>query len=161
MISWLLNKFANWALSKNKPGSYQGEDDNRWAYVIETDGSPYLTRILSPRIFGYRVFLHHFHRPDIDQHLHNHPWKWAASLILNGSYTEERLEGVYGTQAITFTQKVKRFNLLRDTDYHKVLELHGDVWTLFLTGPRIQDWGFLVEGQHVPWTEYLMKKWSE
>ena len=62
------------------------------AYTIETDGDPYLTRILLSRLlpikrlFGIGVYLHRFHRPDIDQHLHNHPWRWAASLILNGSY---------------------------------------------------------------------------
>src|ERR1700692_2623605 len=94
MISRLLNRFATWALSKNKPGSYAGEDDKRWAYQIETDGSPYLTRIMFPRIFGVRVYLHHFHRPDNDRHLHNHPWKWTKSFVLCGSYTEERLAGL-------------------------------------------------------------------
>ncbi|MGN6103521.1 MAG: hypothetical protein ACTHU0_00210 [Kofleriaceae bacterium] len=50
------------------------------------------------------------------------------------------------------------FNRLTDTDYHRVRELRGDVWTLFITGPRVQDWGFLVDGDHVPWTKYLGKE---
>ncbi len=162
MLSKLLGKFAKWALSKNAPGGYSGEDDKRWAYTIETDGSPYLTRIMFPRIFGMRLFLHHFHRGDGDQDLHNHPWKWAASLVLSGFYIEERLEGVIPMKGLkptvmTETRVVTRFNFLRDTDYHRVDSLHGDVWTLFLTGPRTQDWGFLVEGNHVPYTTYLGK----
>lgn len=165
MIGALLNRFAKWALSKNAPGGYDGEDDKRWAYTIETDGDPYLTRILLSRLLpikrflGIGVYLHHFHRPDIDQHLHSHPWKWAASLVLNGSYTEERLEGVLGTVTLTEDRHVTRFNFLRDTDYHSVKELHGDVWTLFITGPRHgDDWGFLVDDNHVLWTTYLKKE---
>lgn len=164
MLAFLLNKFANWALSKNAPGGYAGEDDKRWAYVIETDGSPYLTRIMFPRVLGVRVFLHRFHRGDGDQDLHNHPWKWAASLVLCGAYTEERLEGVLehitGLKPTTMTvdRLITHFNFLRDTDYHRVDKLHGDVWTLFVTGPRTQDWGFLVDGKHVPYQTYLGKK---
>lgn len=167
MISRLLNKFTNWALSKNPPGGYAGEDDERWAYTIETEGDPYLTRVLLSRWlpikkwFGIGIYLHHFHRPDIDQHLHNHPWTWGMSFVLSGSYTEERLEGFLETmppQILTDTRRVSRFNFIRDTDYHKVKELHGDVWTLFITGRRHEnDWGFLVDGVHVPWTKYLSK----
>lgn len=164
VTSRALDAFARWAVSKNTPGAYQGEDDKRWAYTIETDGSPYLTRVLFSNLlpikkwFGIGVYLHHFHRPDIDRYLHSHPWRWAASVILTGSYDEERLEGVIGTEAITSTARVAHFNILRDTDYHKVLELHGDVWTLFITGPRLlTDWGFLVDGVHVPWRDYLGK----
>lgn len=167
MLAGLLDKFAKWALSKNAPGGYAGEDGKRWAYVIETDGSPYLTRIMSPRIFGMRVFLHHFHRGNGDQDLHNHPWKWAASLVLAGSYVEERLEGVIPNfvpgvpglkpTTITYDRVVRFFNFLRDTDYHRVAKLNGDVWTLFVTGPRTQEWGFLVDGKHVDYRTYLGK----
>ncbi|MGN6103684.1 MAG: hypothetical protein ACTHU0_01140, partial [Kofleriaceae bacterium] len=99
VIAGALRRFAEWALSRNPPGGYAGEDDKRWAYTIETDGDPYLTRVLLPRIripgvCDFRPMLHRFHRPDVDQHLHNHPWKWAVSLILSGSYVEERFDQV-------------------------------------------------------------------
>lgn len=166
MIDKLLQKFADYALSKNAPGSYAGEDDERWAYTITTDGSPYLTRILLSRLLklkdklGVGVYIHKFHRPDIDQHLHNHPWKWAFSVILSGSYTEERFvdvvsNGGLAPLTVSKTRRVRWFNKLTDADYHKVETLHGDVWTLFITGPRTQDWGFLVDGEHVPWKKYL------
>lgn len=154
----LLNKFATWSLSKNKPGPYCGEDDKRWAYVIETNGDRYLTRIMFPRVLGVRVFLHHFHRPDGDRNLHNHPWTWAASAILCGSYDEERLVApeLDGNLA-TDVRRVRWFNWLTDQDYHAVKKLHGDVWTLFVTGPRVQDWGFLTDKGHVSWREYLKR----
>jgi hypothetical protein len=165
VIARLLQKFADWALSKNAPGGYGGEDDKRWAYTIETDGDPYLTRVILSRLlklrdrFGVGVFLHKFHRHDIDRHLHNHPWKWAFSIILSGSYTEERLEAYLPMIGmVSNTQRVRWFNYLTDADYHAVKQLHGDVWTLFITGPRIQDWGFLVDGKHVPWKKYLGKQ---
>lgn len=171
MLARLLDKFARWALSKNAPGPYKGEDDKRWAYVIETNGDPYLTRVLSPRLFGCRLYLHHFHRPDGDRNLHSHPWKWAASLILSGSYDEERIapdaddivrlyeaSGAGKAHRGMFTRgrRVRWFNFLRKGDYHAVTKLHGDVWTLFLVGPSHgEGWGFLVDGEHVPWDKYL------
>ena len=173
MLSWALNKFSQWALSKNAPGSYAGEDDTRWAYTITTGDSKYLTRILLSRLLGLKdllgigVYIHNFHREDIDQHLHNHPWGWAFSVVLSGSYTEERMVGLgepemvgilesrQVRQVITDVRRVRFFNRLTKNDYHKVLQLHGDVWTLFITGPRIQDWGFLVNGRHIPWKQYL------
>lgn len=164
-----LSSFASWALSKNPPGPYRGEDDTRWAYTIVVDGEKYLTRILSPRLFGCRVYLHHFHRPDVGRHLHNHPWKWAASLLLSGSYEEDRLDEATASATKTFRhlgvltedellsehKHVHRANFIADTDYHRVTRLHGDVWTLFVVGPENKEWGFFVDGEHVPWKKHL------
>jgi hypothetical protein len=164
VLNRLLSKFTDWALARNAPGGYTGEEDGRWAYTIETDNSPYITRVLAPRIFGFRVMLHHIHRADDDRELHNHPWAWAFSCILSGSYDEERLEAIvpsagdiHAAQVLTEKRRVRRFNRLNDADYHRIEKLHGDVWTLFVTGPRVQDWGFLKDGVHVPWSEYLSR----
>jgi hypothetical protein len=168
LLARALGAFANWALSQNAPGSYAGEDDKRWAYTIETDGNPYLTRILFPRVFGFRPMLHRFHRADLDRHIHNHPWALAFSFILCGSYVETRLDveadallhrlGRRADRDPTITRRVRWFNVLTDADYHKVDRLNGEVWTLFVTGKRMQDWGFLVDGEHVPWREYFAKR---
>lgn len=172
MIARILSKFTEWALARNAPGSYAGEDDKRWAYTISTNGSPYLTRVMAPRITlplvgSFRVMLHYFHRPDVDAHPHSHPWKWAASLVLSGAYEETRVvDGELAWNNFrgewmkpTVTRLVSRFNKLTARDYHKVDKLHGEVWTLFVTGDRSPDdnWGFLVEDRHVPWRKYLGK----
>lgn len=169
MLATLLNRFASWALKKNK--GVMGE--KCWAYVIEGGGTPYLTRIMLPwRVFGVRPFLHKFHRPDEDDNLHNHPWKKSLSVILTGSYDETRTlsdaadcvrlyeasgAGKARLEDFTHTRRVRFFNYLTDADYHKIDRLHGEVWTLFITGPRIQSWGFLVNGAHISWREYLSK----
>lgn len=186
MLARLLTRVMDWALAKNGGGIYEGEDSPKWAYTIRApDGSAYLSRLLLPRVrlpFGlgdFRPMLHHFHRPDEDREKHNHPWKRAFSLVLCGAYDEERLAGdpnphrymsemgqcnfcaawrgeCPGHAADVDEKKVRWFNFLRDTDYHRVTRLHGDVWTLFVSGPRTQDWGFLTEdGVHVPWKEFL------
>lgn len=167
MLASLLERFARWALSRNAPGNYLSEDDSRWAYTISTQGRPYLTRVLAPwgRLLGVRPYLHHFHRDDGDQPLHNHPWRWGLSIVLCGSYDEERFESAdehalrERTQEHAALQVVRRrvrwVNWLTHEDYHRVTALHGEVWTLFITGPRLQDWGFFTGGRHVPHAEYL------
>lgn len=178
LINKALNLFASWAVERGKgmpvydPGvkvKTSADAPHRvWGYTIEdfVDNSPYLTRVLFPRVFGFRPMLHKFHRPDGDRALHNHPWKWAFSIVLRGSYTEERLldeEEINGTEARrTVTRIVRWFNVLRDTDFHRVRELHGEeVWTLFVTGPRIQGWGFLDGDEFTEWRTYIDRKKAE
>lgn len=158
LLSKALRHFTDWALSKYAAGGYKGEDDHRRAYTIETDGDKYLTRVilLPRRLFGVNVYLHNFHREDADRSLHNHPWKWTRSIILAGSYDEERLAHPEREGCLDVVERTVRwFNTLNEHDYHRVTRLHGDVWTLFITGPRVQDWGFLTPNGHVPWQDFL------
>lgn len=164
MIANILKHVMRWAVEKNGNVGYRGEDAKAWAYTIAApDGSPYLSRLLLPRIrLPYlgtvRPMLHQFHRPDDDRELHNHPWARAWSLILTGSYVEERLaDPVTGTTA---TKIVRWFNALTDRDFHRVVSLHGDVFTLFVTGDRVQDWGFYDVGrdEFTPHRDFFKKK---
>ncbi len=171
LINRALNRFAAWAIAQGvdpDPGVKTKAPPRVWGYTVKDylDGGPYLTRILFPRVFGFRPMLHRFHRADGDRALHNHPWKISYSLILRGSYTEERKlddEEINGTNAPrTRTRLVRWFNILRDTDFHRVVELRGDeVWTLFVTGPRVQSWGFEEDGEFTDWREYIDRKKAE
>lgn len=61
--------------------------------TINVEGKPYLTRYTLFSVPGKNgaIFLHHFHSSDkADGDLHNHPWKWAQSLILKGGYYEKK-----------------------------------------------------------------------
>jgi hypothetical protein len=111
----------------------------------------YITRTLFPRLRGRRYMLHRIHIPDTDRGIHNHPWEWCRSHILTGSYVEERLlaDGTIETKI------VDSYNELTKDDFHRIVELRGEVWTLFEAGPRYQDWGFKVEGRFVPWRDYV------
>lgn len=148
VLQQVLDRIPKWDRDSNTP------EPPVWQYTINgRDGSPYLTRAMLPRFLGVRVMLHHFHRPDEDDCMHNHPWAWALSLVLKGSYVETRMPLLKATR----TRVVKFFNLISSHDYHKVDALKGDVWTLFITGPRVQDWGFLTPEGHVPWEEFLKR----
>lgn len=140
--------------------------------ITGEDNTPYLSRF---RIVGwmpgstwrwpFSVYLHHFHRPDLDDAHHNHPWSWAVSLILTGGYTEEvPLAELHGGHLVIGERRLRpgRLNFLRSDSYHCVKELHGEVWTLFIVGPKAHSWGFWVPGRgHVPWRERLAERGIE
>jgi hypothetical protein len=141
----LLQKLMSWGLTRTTIP---------FAYVIPNmaDKTPYITRFLFPRAFlPVRPLLHHIHQADGDRDVHNHPWKWSFSLILKGSYTEKRWLG--GDEYKT--RRVRWFNFIRANDFHTIIELHGDVWTLFFAGPRTQDWGFQTKKGFVDHQTYL------
>lgn len=100
----------------------------RW-YVFSSDsGSPYLGRIyiihllrsLLPALYVHRIF-----RSDEDRELHNHPWKWALSLVVTGGYIEERMEGIDGT-IVSRVVKPWSFNLIRSDSYHCLTMLDAE-----------------------------------
>jgi len=193
MLARALKRIMRWAIAKNGGDQigYLGEDDPRWAYVIKApDGSPYLSRLLLPRvrlpIIGeVRPMIHQFHRPDLDQEPHSHPWERAFSLILSGAYEEERVVGdprsdrymneigqcrfcsqwrgeCPGHPYDIDTKVVRFFNTLSGDEYHRVVRLQGDVFTLFVAGEKKpgDEWGFLTaEGDHITSEVYfaLMK----
>lgn len=151
-------------------------------HVITTRdvGEPYLTRYFltrqsyktegmgqsenAPR-FG--LYLHHFHRGDDGAELHNHPWRWAVSLVLRGGYSEERRAfkampvpggSVWRAVVVRRTVRPGAINFLTARDFHRVdlLDAEG-AWTLFLVGPISQSWGFWdrVSGVFTPWKRFL------
>lgn len=121
------------------------QNGQAWTYTINgRDGSPYITRTLLPRIGAERVLLHQIHRPDADPYLHNHPWATARFLVLTGGYVEHRL---VGDEVITRTLVSGDINSLDADTFHRVDSVLPNTWTLGLVGPRVQAWGFLVDGK--------------
>lgn len=132
---------------------------------------PYLTRYLiegslalgTDELYPYpSAFIHHFHTPDQERDLHSHPWPWSQSVVLAGGYTERRARswvdwrGVARIgQVVTRTYGPGDTNRFEVGDYHSVDELHGDTWTLFMTGPVDRTWYFWENGKPVHWQEYL------
>lgn len=144
-------------------------------WVIETEGDPYLARHYIfrkdwipdrfKRFLGWvpSVFVHEFQRGDMDDEVHNHPWKLSCSLILAGGYIEERAfykEGRWSLKSKTFRPGM--INVISDHDFHRVALLEGKTtWTLFVAGPQTgQSWGFLdiPTGEFVPWREFVARR---
>jgi hypothetical protein len=127
-----------------------------WTYTIRGfDGSDYLTRTLLPRIGDRRVMVHHIHRADTDRWLHNHPWREASFHIMCGGYVEERLvDGDIQSRAYTPGDT----NHLDAGTFHRITSVLPNTWTVGLIGPRVQDWGFLVDDALVPWRDYFAQQ---
>jgi hypothetical protein len=115
--------------------------------IIYIDGLAYKTRyFLTSRPVGDETgppgwYLHHYHRPDADRRLHNHPWTRATTRILRGGYSEIR--GYDDGARYIFTKRAGDTGEIFERTFHRVASLHGDTWTLFHAGPKHgRGWGF-------------------
>lgn len=98
--------------------------------------------------------IHHILRADLDPHPHDHPWE-ARTIILKGWYIEERLDPKTG-QTFRCMRSEGDTVELNFGEYHRIVEVsEGGVWTLFITKQYQGTWGFLVDGQKVPYRKYL------
>jgi hypothetical protein len=104
--------------------------------VIKEDDRPYLERYYLGTLLGVRCYLHRFVGSDPDRGLHDHPWPWAASLVLSGDYDEHLNDRV---------RRVRRWNWLRGDTFHRVVlpPERREVWTLFVhRALNTKPWGF-------------------
>lgn len=120
------------------------------------DHEPYLERyylfLKERKRFPFNVFLHKFIKGDPD-HLHDHPWSYFT-LILHGGYWEVTPQG-------RFWRGPGHFRWCCSTSLHRIeLEPGVTAWTLFMPGPKVRDWGFVLdldqpESTWVPHDKYL------
>lgn len=118
---------------------------------------PYLRRYYLCTLFGIRCYLHHFVDSDPDG-LHNHPWRFGGSIILNEWYFEER-RWCLGLHA----RIIRFFNVVNGDTFHRVIipsslkavvfdldgggyhnfrvgKPHLGVWTLFFHTALVMPW---------------------
>lgn len=111
-------------------------------FVVGGDADPYLVRWwIIPRNPAFNIYLHEFRRSDDDRAHHDHPW-WSLSIILSGRYLEHRTLRDGSQDAVM--RHAGAMILCSARAAHPVELVDGEpAWTLFLTGPRIRQWGFL------------------
>ena len=106
---------------------------------------------------GIAVRVHEILRSDDGRDPHDHPWGYVT-VILKGGYFETR----YSSQGVKLdkTWHGPGSILYRPAgSWHRLDVPNGMVTTtLFITGPKVQSWGFNVDGKKVPYYEYLEKK---
>lgn len=123
----------------------------RYASRREPDfviGDQYLLRWhLLPRNPVCNVYLHLICSDDDDRALHDHPWA-NCSILLQGSYIEH---GKGGALALRREGSVV---FRRPTTAHRLELIDQAVWSLFLTGPRVREWGFLCPHGWRHWREF-------
>lgn len=126
-------------------------------FIIGGADRPYMLRWwLIPRNRWFNIYLHKFLRDDDDRALHDHPW-WNVSILLRGAYLE-----VTPDLAKAATPHTRIAELPTRTRWHGVgsvvfrratachrlaLPARPDsspepCWSLFITGPRVREWGF-------------------
>lgn len=114
---------------------------------------PYMLRWhILPRNRFCNLYLHEFRRSDDDRALHDHPWG-NVSILLDGAYIEH-LPG---------NRKEYRFagDIIRrgPGSPHRIellnLEPHSNATTtLFLTGPKVREWGFACPQGWIHWKDF-------
>lgn len=141
-------------------------------FVIGDPSNPYMLRWwLIPRNRLLNVYLHKFCRDDDDQALHDHPWL-SLSIVVRGGYYDIT-NGPDGTQQRRWygpwsviargASSAHRVELARDPESSVVGEWRKPIaaWTLFITGPRIREWGFLCPQGWRHWREFTAGKHGE
>ena len=138
-----------------RPGNYASlEDMQAWALGIMQRapdfviGDDYLRRWwVIPRNEGCNVYLHEIRKSDDDRALHDHPWE-NTSYLLIGGYIEHTPEGRFIRSAGDIVQRPA--NAL-----HRLEVVPGtSCISLFITGPKVRDWGFACPQGWVPWHEF-------
>jgi hypothetical protein len=111
-------------------------------FVIGERERPYMLRWwILPRNPFFNVYLHRILRSDDDRALHDHPWS-SCSIILEGFYIEHSI-AAGGVEHRAF-RAPRSVTFRRATAAHR-LEVQGrpgECWSLFITGPRLREWGF-------------------
>lgn len=120
-------------------------------FVIGGEDNAYLRRWwLIPRNRFFNIYLHHFLRDDDDRALHDHPWP-SLSLMLRGLLFEIYRGGDgettrYVKPGDVVFRKASFAHRLELTNAHRLEAAkqyrHLGAWTLFITGPRVREWGF-------------------
>jgi len=111
-------------------------------------GDDYLRRWwVVPRNEFCSVYLHEILHSDDDRALHDHPWA-NTSFIISGGYIEHTPEGSFERKAGDVVER-------SGESLHRLEVRPGEsAITLFLTGPRVREWGFQCPKGWVHWKDF-------
>jgi len=126
-------------------------------FIIGGEDDPYLLRwFVLPRNPVFNLYLHEFRRSDDDRALHDHPYLFNCSVIVEGWYFEHaggriRLRRP-GEVKFRWGRSPHRVELLPGVSPSK----NGFVpcTTFFFTGPRVRQWGFYCPQGWVHWKKF-------
>lgn len=144
--------------------------------------NPYLLRwYVIPKNPVFNIYLHKFCRSDDDRALHDHPWLFNMSILLKGDYIEHMplLKSKWPKDQRTMTKVRRAFGVwfrpgkaphrvelyaknLAEFYAADLLALHKGapiaeepVWTIFITGPRVREWGFYCKWGWRHWKDFV------
>lgn len=153
------------------------------SFVIGDDGRVYLHRWwVIPKNKWFNIYLHKFLNDDDDRALHDHPWP-SLSIILRGGYIEHLPGGVKkeykpGSFIYRRADHAHRVELFKNTRWIRRTEpglrYYDDetdaagyplepvksprpAVTIFITGPKVREWGFRCPQGWRHWKEFVSK----
>ena len=133
-----LPEMQEWAaglMASRKPDFVIGDDYLRRWWVV-------------PRNPFCSVYLHEILHSDDDRALHDHPWE-NISVLLAGGYVEH-------TPAGRFERKAGDVVTRPADAMHRLEVVPGQrAVSLFLTGPRVREWGFGCPQGWRHWTDFV------
>lgn len=151
-------------------GKFISERILRWArnrrpdFIIGGHERPYLRRHwLLPRNRFFNVYVHEFLRSDDDRALHDHPWAFNASWLIDGEYYEhtiasggvhEHTRRVDGDFKFRWGPAPHRVELV-EVQVSDVVHYTIPCWTVFITGPVVREWGFHCPTRWIPWRQFV------
>lgn len=126
-------------------------------FIIGKPGSPYMLRwYVIPRNRLFNIYLHKIVRNDDDRALHDHPWI-NLSIVLRGRYLELMpVTTEYGPGMVGKWRGAGSMVLRRPTAAHRLeLDAGKPCWSLFVTGPKVREWGFYCPQGWKVWTSFV------
>lgn len=113
-------------------------------------GDNYLRRWwIIPRNDFCNIYLHEILRSDDDRALHDHPWE-NSSWLLDGSYIEHV---PHGHSAV---RTAGDFITRPATTLHRLeIPEGGRAVSLFMTGPKVREWGFACPQGWRHWKDFV------
>ena len=141
------------ALSESRPPDF----------VIGDPNEPYMMRWWwLPRNKWFNIYIHRFLKDDDDRALHDHPW-WSFSIMCQGYIREEylRLNRTPGSTYTAYRDLLPGgWPLFRSSTFaHRIIVMkaldHKLPLTIFITGPKIREWGFHCKKAWRHWKDYV------
>lgn len=154
------NRFTEW-LAERLVKFARRKIQKAPSFVIGQDGDPYMKRWwVIPRNRLLNIYLHEFVRSDDPRALHDHPW--ASCSIALGEVSKEyyrwgEMIEIYNdkneveqTRPVSFGSIVFRGGKFA----HRMVVPYPGFCTIFITGPRFRDWGFLCPSGWTRWQDF-------
>lgn len=159
MIAALLSRLLYpWAARTAAKAVASREPDE---LIFNGAGLPYLRRWhVRRRWLGrFNVYVHQIRRDDDGRDLHDHPWH-SLSVMVDGRMMEDLADGrcricKSGDVIFRRARHLHRLRLYRDSWDELPAMPPRPVLTVFVTGPKIREWGFATEAGWVHWRDYL------
>lgn len=144
-------------------------------FIVGGRDNPYLLRWwILPRNALFNIYLHKFLRDDDDRALHDHSWH-NCSIVIKGEYREVTLtrhalacfrlmreiwpdhrqaRTTYSYEQRGVTRRRGSIVFRRPDCPHRIELTTGPAWTLFITGPRVRQWGFHAANDWIHWRDF-------